>query len=115
MQCKACKKRGQTWRGDPPRCAFENGYFSKDNWNCATANEIRDLCESGKVYCEDDWYCILHVHPVFDDSRAALWVQWYKSRGRTTDMRLMRTDGDDPRHPTLEECEMILKRLSVTE
>jgi hypothetical protein len=47
-----CKQRGKTWEGADPQCAFENGIFSSENWNCATADEALSklmLVRSGKV------------------------------------------------------------------
>jgi hypothetical protein len=45
MACKLCNERGKTWNGDDPVCAFENGVFSNDNWNCATMNKLRNISE----------------------------------------------------------------------
>ena len=50
MNCKPCEKRGQTWPGSPPKCAFQGEFFSADNWNCATMNLLRDAIEDQKVY-----------------------------------------------------------------
>lgn len=49
MTCKACEKRGKTWEGDDPRCAFEDREFD-DNWKCATVGLIRDICYEGQEH-----------------------------------------------------------------
>jgi hypothetical protein len=87
--------------------------FSAEGWNCATANAIRDLCGytaapiDGIVrrYMDDQWYAVFDVSDI-DVSAYALWITWYKSRGRTEAMWLL-SSGGEPRRPTAEECERI--------
>lgn len=113
--CQACQQRGKTWQGEDPRCAFEGGAFSADNWSCATAGLIRDLCYEGKTlphgvayqYCGDQKYATIKTEHVDGISGAlALWVTWYKSRG-TTDAMWLLFDDQPPRAPTEAECLLI--------
>ena len=125
MPCKLCQERVKDWSVDDPQCAFEDGMFSADNWNCATANAIRDICYEGQEpmpsgvdyrYCEDQKYATIWLSELCDnlDERAtpmllglALWVSWYKNRGRTEAMWLLDNDMP-PRPPTEAECLAII-------
>lgn len=79
MSCPRCKARGKTWEGADPNCAFEDGEFSSDNWNCATMNKLRDLCgDEITVWNEDCNACILKT-----DECGYVLLSWYKQRGRT--------------------------------
>ena len=118
MVCKACKERGQTWNGSPPKCAFNSGAFSKDNWNCATAGLIRDIVYEGEQHaradyrwCEDQKYATVMVDEIEGaDGALALWITWYKSRGATDGMWLLFNDRA-PRPPTEAECVAIAAAL----
>lgn len=117
MTCKACIERGQTWAGDKPQCAFESGAFSPGNWNCATVNMIRDLVDEHAIYCDDEKYAVLNISELGlgDTGQAiALWVQWYKSRGRTQSLLLLQIE-DAPRPPTEDECVAICRQATVSE
>lgn len=123
MTCKLCQKRGKTWSGADPKCAFD-GSFS-DNWNCATLNAIRDICYEGQnpmpsgvdyQYVNDMKYATIKIDDVegdfVDDKRGrsiglALWVSWYKSRGRTDAMWIL-SDDEPPRQPTESELLAII-------
>src|ERR1017187_10290993 len=50
--CRMCQERGKTWEGGDPKCAFPEGVFALDNWNCATANALRLLM--GEVHTGDE-------------------------------------------------------------
>jgi hypothetical protein len=112
MPCKACLVRGKTWNGGDPGCAFD-GEFS-DNWNCATLNAVRDICYEGQnpmphgvdyQYCDDQKYATIKIdHIECDGERIgeALWVCWYKSRGRTDAVWVL-DSYEAPRRPTEEE------------
>lgn len=128
MSCQMCRERGKTWEGADPQCAFEGGKFSRENWNCATANAIRDICEPFNTlvtdgvthtYCDDQHYGTIRVYDLFDGDSVeyqqadgpmplALWVTWYKNRGRTESMWVLGDDGD-PRRPTEAECRRIIE------
>jgi len=114
--CDACDKRGRTWNGDDPKCAFTDGTFG-ENWNCATVGAIRDICDEGQTdmpsgvdyrYCDGDNYATIKVDDIDLEGRPlALWVSWYKSRGATQAMWLL-FDNDSPRLPTEKECVAIV-------
>ena len=77
--CKLCKERGKNWNGDDPKCAFTNGIFSNGNWNCETANRLRDLTDDTRFYNNDQYCGIVDL----DGFGKFLILSWYKSRGRT--------------------------------
>ena len=114
--CKMCQERGKTWNGGDPECGFLESKFSPANWNCATVNAIRDICDARPKgvdyqYCEDENYATVKIDDLLNDREGrwmgyALWVQWYKSRGRTQQMFLL--GDDEPRRPTEEECLAII-------
>lgn len=117
MTCAACKSRVKDWHGDDAKCSFEGGgEFSRNGWNCATANMIRDLCKQDEpdsicVYCDDQYYATIKLP---DGSRwLALWVSWYKHRGATDAMWLLDSH-DVPRKPTEAECLEIIAALKET-
>lgn len=109
MTCKMCRERGKTWNGDDPECAFPDGReFTPDNWNCATANAIRDLCSAPPYRtephpegvhheyavndgCADQHYATIRTSDIDMETSSAdcLWVGWYKDRGRTEEMWLL--------------------------
>jgi len=118
LMCAACKERGKTWRGDDPKCAFQDGrMFNPDNWNCATVGMLRDVVYEGQdlpacvdyQYCDDMKYATVLVDG-FDvaDGAMAAWVAWYKSRGRTDAIWLLYSD-QPPRRPTEAECLAIVE------
>lgn len=95
MACRMCRERGKTWAGDEPRCAFENGLFSRDNWNCATMNALRERAEQlGSVFRDDlaagSIGCVPFEGP--DDSGYVV-MTWYKDRGATGNAVVLRGDG----------------------
>lgn len=116
--CKLCKERGQTWNGGAPQCAFVGDL--SDNWNCATLNAIRDICYEGQrempvgvdyQYCEDQKYATVKIDDVRDGRGnrigLALWVSWYKSRGKTDALWIL-SDDAPPREPTEAELTAII-------
>lgn len=106
MTCERCKKRGKTWNGGDPVCAFEGGMFSDENWNCATMNELRALVEDRAVWNEDNNAAILPLkyEPYF------LFMGWYKSRGRTDYVGVF--DGSRMSDLRLKDAEEILNQYS---
>lgn len=105
--------------GSSPTCAFTEGVFSPDNWNCQTVGKLRDLCYEGQEkmpagvdyqYCDDQKYASIHIDDVWVDDKwigLCLWITWYKNRGRTDDMWILNADKyneNPPRRPTEVEC-----------
>lgn len=116
--CAMCKARGKTWNEGDPECSFPGGgKFNSDGWNCATANAIRDLCGQDEPceaadyrYCDDQNYSTIKIDGVdmpSDGRWLALWVSWYKHRGRTEAMWLL-SEYDPPKQPDAAECEAII-------
>jgi hypothetical protein len=110
--CDACKAQGKDWDGSDPKCAFLTGRFSSDNWNCATVAMIRALAPTWwsdakpdpNLYFirEDDQNnMLIQVWGIdgLQTGAIALWVSWYKSRGRTEAMWMLNED-DKPVTPT---------------
>jgi len=122
--CQLCKDNPKDWQGTDPTCAFRNDTFSGENFQCATIKRIRalalDMCESHHQFklatlSNEEKFAIIPIEniPAFYDKEAtsnaiALWVQWYKSRGCTSSVLIMFSDGVSPRPPTEEECVVIL-------
>lgn len=117
MTCNLCRARDKDGEGSDRRCAFENGYFTSDNWNCATVNLIRDLCYEGQPkipqgvdyqYCSDQKYATINISEMEDYLGLALWVSWYKNRGATGAMWIL-DDAVLPCPPTEHELLRIAK------
>lgn len=126
--CPMCRERGQTWNGAPPRCAFLDGVFNGDNWNCATANALRDIAD------EDGWgennsdrrtwayrddlaaasFGVIYVDETDTDPGGGYYVvmSWYKRRGRTGQIYVM-NDDMKPRPITLQEAEEVIRHYGV--
>lgn len=94
MTCSLCLERGKTWDGSDPRCAFENGVFDTENWNCATMNELRDISERLETNRRDDnaCACIGYVPFEGDEYSGYIVMTWYKNRGRTGNALIMWDD-----------------------
>ncbi len=129
MKCNLCK---QFFKKYPPQKDIDNTgrihkieqshsmseiscYFDGDhNWDCQTINKIRDICYEGQdlpngvdyQYCEDQKYATIKVDEIGINAKA-LWVTWYKNRGRTDAMWLL-DSYEKPRKPTKEECLKII-------
>ncbi len=118
-----CRERGRPKNfASEPKCAFpDGGQFTHDNWNCATANAIRDIAESerpgvARDYSDDQSYATVSVYEIEDvwDCGAedhnywCLWLTWYKRRGRTEALWLMGSDDAPPRRPTEAQARLIL-------
>lgn len=117
--CIYCKEaypngRPENFASDP-QCAFPDGVFTKDNWNCGTANRVRDLAEEhkepGAILVRDhgivgtdgtDHYAALV--PVL--SGDFLVVGWYKHRGATEYIGVF--DGRSVQVATIKDIERAL-------
>jgi hypothetical protein len=111
FECTRCRERGQTWRGDAPRCGFyENGAFNSNNWNCATLNALRDRV-ANPLWNEDDHAGLVAYSEEREDgsiNTVYLVLRWYKSRGRTDAVLWWEGDGMFPGTITLPEAEAVL-------
>lgn len=125
MTCKACREHYKGQRPDSfasdPRCAFpDGGPFTPDNWQCVTANSIRDIAEATRDGVVCDWSsggsqssALIRMdndYAAFEDIREhVLFVTWYKRRGRTGGMWLIGDEDDGtPRPPTEAEALAII-------
>jgi len=106
MTCKLCKERGKPESfGSDPKCAFPDGVFTSDNWNCATMNALRDIAGSYRHGNEDQY---AEVIPATDDDECThIVLTWYKSRGRTEGAWML-FDDRPPEPLTLEVAENII-------
>ena len=120
--CAKCGERGKDWNGSDPICAFTESH-SKENWNCETLNKIRDICYEGQKlpdyvdyqYCEDEKYATINISGIeLDKSPLALWVSWYKNRGRTDALWLLYAD-HPPKTPSEKECIKIIEAMDIKE
>lgn len=121
-----CQERGKTWEGGDPICSFpDGGEFSSAGWNCATANAVRSLFGDGwkpptnpKInfqHCDDQKFGVINVDEVDMPSGRnveALWVGWYKRRGRTEAMWLLGYSAA-PRRPTEADCLSIVEAFKA--
>jgi hypothetical protein len=110
-ECLECQKRGKTWSGSEPRCAFIDGVFSGDNWNCATMNKLRSLSYDKGFSDRDDGSAasigVLHI-PETDNAYGWLVMSWYKSRG-TTGKAIIMCDDEEPEVLTIKHAESIIR------
>ena len=128
MPCKMCRERGKTWAGDDPKCAVPDGKpFNPDNWNCATANAIRNLAGDEwadkpppgiqREQRDDQTYITIYTHDVDFPGETypwCLWVTWYKRRGRVGNMVLLAAEEEPtPRVPTEADLLAILAHYSA--
>lgn len=102
--CRMCRERGQTWSGDKPQCAFPNGVFVHENWNCATANALRDLCGEWANTNDDQNAAILKGV----EECPHVCLTWYKRRGRTDGAWMIYDNDRTPEPLTLTEAERII-------
>jgi hypothetical protein len=116
LTCRLCEERGKTWNGDDPVCAFENGVFSEDNWNCATMNKLRHISKDIETYMRDDMSCgSIGYVPMdndyapddFDTLGGYILMTWYKDRGRTNKALFMNDNEILPL--TIKHAELAIK------
>jgi hypothetical protein len=106
-QCPRCKERGKTWQGSDPKCAFPEGVFVDDNWNCATANALRDIAE---IALDDPARKDVFALWDSDENLGAFCaggffvvLSWYKRRGQTG--KILKLESDTMEPLTLEDAE----------
>lgn len=130
--CPRCIARGKTWEGGDPKCSFPNeGLFTAEGWNCATANALRQLCggveglfsepdepvtmhgkeQAYAIRWDDDSWGVINIIGIDleRDHYKTLWLSWYKNRGRTDAVLLLSDDGSEI--PTYADCDAILKHF----
>jgi len=88
------------------RCAFSNGIFSSDNWNCATMNKLRKLAKKAGLFWRDDSIGSIGVLPIdLDEFYGFLIMLWYKERGQVEQAILLSFE----RPPALLTLDLALK------
>lgn len=122
MPCSECKKRGKTWEGADPICAFESGIFSPGNWACATLLEIRNLASRFKLvsYASDNYAVLVPILTedidCCEDCFEWALLVWYKSRGQTMVGQVVTDISENPVRPlTIKDAEGALKYLRKLE
>jgi hypothetical protein len=120
--CAACQARSKTWEDVVFICSFpDSGEFTEVGWNCATASMIRnlsgqdeDLPFADHRYYDDQNYSTILISdlniPMPITRASALWMSWYKHRGRTEAMWLL-SEYDVPRKPTEADILAIVEGL----
>lgn len=70
----------------PRNCAFKNGTFSEDNWNCGTANALRDIAIANNAATR--WADSSIGYVPLPGERGFAVLLWYKHRGAVDSIRL---------------------------
>lgn len=117
-ECKYCKSIPKSWNGDDRYCAFKDGTFSKNNWNCASMNKLRQIAEDKDLrqYGDDISCAMLRVPEVMLSEEHWLndgfcILSWYKNRGKTSNAIFVSDDVEQPLR--FEQVEAILKHYGV--
>lgn len=107
--CDRCQARGWPDRfGSRPSCAFEEQWFSHENWQCVTLGILRDIAdEHGFSLRSDDNDGSLAVIPT--DDRGYIVLSFYKNRGSVGQAVVM-NDDEPPRSLLLEDAEVAIYR-----
>lgn len=100
---------------DPITCAFRDGKFDLENWNCQTMNALRDVAElSYTTRRDDESIGVIHIPLQTVDvdplvQYGYLVLTWYKRRGRTGGAIIV-ADTHPPEPLTLTTAEWLLGR-----
>ena len=117
-ECRYCKSTPKSWNGDDRNCAFKDGVFLQDNWNCASMNLLRNIAENKELrqYGDDISCAMLRVPEVrisdeewLNDGFCIL--SWYKSRGKTSNAIFVSDEVEQPL--AFEQVEAIIKHYEV--
>lgn len=106
ITCPMCMERGKDWEGSDPNCAFdENGTFKKDNWNCATMNELRYIAEKNNTSFRywDESIGHVVIMDEYGEPEDFIVMTWYKNRGKTSNAVVM-FDDSEVRPLTLQDA-----------
>ncbi len=111
--CKRCDERGKPEHlGSNPKCAFETGIYSNNNWQCATIGKLRYLMDKcGHSRRENDESIgVLKIPDAVGNGY--LVMNWYKNRG-SVGGALILEDDEAPRLLTLETAEAIIEAYHI--
>lgn len=114
--CPLCKELiNPSELGSEPRCAFVEGVFTSDNWQCGTALTLRLLAEQSDEW--DGWVCrddndsascgVLRI-PECDEAQGYVVMSWYKDRGTTGQIWVFHDD-KEPHSITLDEAMEVIE------
>lgn len=89
--CHRCVARGTMKNTATPKCAFESGTFSGNNFLCATSTALRDLLSTGfevtagvaASYVDDTTFVSVPIDIESIEGAAFMIMSWYKRRGCT--------------------------------
>lgn len=94
--CKLCEEQAEYWENkvSKPECAFTNGVFSSENWNCGTMNALRQRSYELETDFRDDMAAASIGYVPYDDFHddelgGYIVMTWYKNRGRTYNAMLL--------------------------
>ena len=107
--CKLCTERGTPeYFASIPKCAFPNGTYTNDNWQCVTMGELRvaAVIHGYVTRQNDESIGVLKVPDAVGNGY--LVMNWYKSRGATGGALILEDD-KPPLVLTLEMAEGIIK------
>lgn len=131
MGCKACEefytkyplKKGnhilsESSYMDPVKCAFEDGIFQENNWNCRTLVKLMELAKSNEdTYFETNYdngtiYVIPLPYDKEERNAGYLIMTGYKERG-TIEKAFITWMGNPLKELTLEIAERILEGENI--
>jgi hypothetical protein len=103
MTCVLCGERKKESHGPSPRCAFIDGLFQKDNFDCATMNKLRTIANSlGTTWRDDQTSGSIGYVPFGGSTQSGnIVMTWNKDRGTTGNAVIM-LDSNEPQ-PLSEE------------
>lgn len=109
MACVLCVERKKD-SGPSPRCAFIDGLFQKDNFNCATMNKLRAIANSLGTTWRDDQTSGSIGYVPFEgmEQSGNIVMTWNKDRG-TTGNAVILMDSNDPQPLTEENANEAIK------
>lgn len=125
MTCKYCIKRGKTWNGADPRCAFptEDSVFNTNNWMCGSLSLLRMLFEEMDIVIIDvttgQRHGLFPLGAISDElmeigpGYSALWMTWHNDRGATDQMFLLH-EVDGSAEVSWEVINIIIEHLIKT-
>lgn len=94
------------------KCAFPNGVFDPDNWNCAALEPLRSY--RGGARLRDDMgnsgLQVIPIPPEEDELAGYVVLTFYKDRGMTSGAQIVYA-GSEPQTLTLEAAQRIAARL----
>lgn len=128
MQCPNCQELYKDGRpknfGSDPKCAFENGTFSDNNWNCAGLINLRYVLRERVIGAIKRLSCIAVLQS--DDQKYFWWeveeissfnivqVFYYKDHGCTGSISFLKAENGEIKslRPTYNMVQEAVKQLT---